>query len=401
MIFSYGFSIRGKSHMSTDAPCQDSHRILEMKNGWYVAAVADGVGSAKNSQVGSKIAVDTVVDFCNEYMPDDNNVINIKSMIRTAFNYALKKIADESKRTGNPIDTYDTTLSLVIYNGNRVIFGHAGDGAIIGLNVFGDFVELTYPIKGDDGFTVIPLRGGYTQWLIDSYEEDLAAVMLLTDGMLETICPYLLKDTERNINRAYLPLASFFADPNGIPKNKQERKKVRGYIRDFLEAKEDYNSERFYKRLLDIYRTRIPKAADHMVSDIKERNYPVMMMQNEQDDKSVVCLMNTSLKVDNKEPDYYADSDWERLQERWNRKAYPHMYSDNYVDEDTDLIKLGDYSSYTGEDTLFVKIIKFLAKVLIIVLILVGFILAKNFIENGPDLGDSNEIASQLWEDMN
>ena len=57
--------------------------------------------------------------------------------------------------------------------------------------------------KSDDGVSVIPLRGGYTKWVIDTYEEDLAAVLLMTDGMLETLCHYLLRDHERKANNAY------------------------------------------------------------------------------------------------------------------------------------------------------------------------------------------------------
>ena len=49
-------------------------------------------------------------------------------------------------------------------------------------------------------------------------------------------------------------------------------------------------------------------------------------MQNEQDDKTVVGLLNTDLSLDNKEADYYSEPDWNALQEAWNRKAYPHLY---------------------------------------------------------------------------
>lgn len=205
MIFEYGFSLIGKSHISNEKCCQDAHRIMRMENGWIIAAVADGVGSAANSQIGSRIAVDTVVQFCNECMPYDYNIINIKSMMRTAYNYAFKCIARVAENENNPIESYDTTLSMVIYDGKRIIYGHSGDGAIIGLTTFGDYVEITKPQKGSDGVTVIPLRGGYTNWEIDTYEEDLAAVMLMTDGMLETLCPYLLRDIDNKINKVYVP----------------------------------------------------------------------------------------------------------------------------------------------------------------------------------------------------
>lgn len=66
MIFEYGFSVVGKSHIKKGTCCQDSHCIRKLENGWIIAAVADGVGSAKNSHIGSKIAAKTVVEFCEE-----------------------------------------------------------------------------------------------------------------------------------------------------------------------------------------------------------------------------------------------------------------------------------------------------------------------------------------------
>ncbi len=329
MIFEYGFSLIGKSHISNEKCCQDAHRIMRMENGWIIAAVADGVGSAANSQIGSRIAVDTVVQFCNECMPYDYNIISIKSMMRTAYNYAFKCIARVAENENNPIENYDTTLSMVIYDGKRIIYGHSGDGAIIGLTTFGDYVEITKPQKGSDGVTVIPLRGGYTNWEIDTYEEDLAAVMLMTDGMLETLCPYLLRDIDNKINKVYVPLASYFCDPSGFFEGPEKEKITKKLIEDFLIAGENYPSDNFYVRLLAIYKQLIPNNAVETIENIKKNNYPVMLMQNEQDDKTLVVLVNKEVPVDIHNSEFYDEPDWNALQDAWNRKAYPHLYQDN------------------------------------------------------------------------
>lgn len=330
MVFDYGFSLRGKSHIANGSCCQDNHKIKKLENGWYIAAIADGVGSAKNSQIGSKIATETVVEVCEEFMPWDYNVISIKSMMRTAYNYALKKIMREAEKTGNPIESYDTTLSMVIYDGHKVIYGHSGDGAIIGLNSFGDFVEITKPQKGVDGVTVIPLRAGYTQWKIDSYDEELASVLLVTDGMLDILCQYLLKDSQ---HRIYTPLASFFADPIGFGKGEKQDDRLRHILENFITASDDYKSEEFYIRLLEIYKKRILKGYDKVIEKIKEKNYPIGLMQNVQDDKTIVALINTDVMVENREKDFYSEPNWEQLQEAWNRKAYPHLYKDDSKEE--------------------------------------------------------------------
>lgn len=338
MIFDYGFSLTGKSHITKGTCCQDSHKIKKLDNGWFIAAIADGVGSAKNSQIGSQIATETVVTMCEEYMPWDYNVISIKSMMRTAYNYAYKQILREAQKTGEPVESYDTTLSVVIYDGHRIIYGHSGDGAIIGLNTFGDYVEITSPQKGVDGVTVLPLRAGYTQWKIDNYDEELAAVLLMTDGMLEIFCPYLLKDLSNNAGHVYVPLASFFADPLGFREN-EEGLQIKRKIEQFLAAHEDYNVADFYEQLLGIYKKRVPQGGGDIVKLLKKNNYPVLLMQNVQDDKTVVGLVNTEIKVDNKTPAFYEEPDWQKLQELWNRKAYPHLYAEKVEPTESELNK--------------------------------------------------------------
>lgn len=351
MIVDYGFSLTGKSHVSRGICCQDSHRILKMENGWYIAAIADGVGSAPNSHIGSKIAVDSVVALCNECMPWDYNIISIKSMMRTAYNYAYKRILKEAQKNNNPVESYDTTLSMVIYDGHRVIYGHSGDGAIIGLTTFGDFIEITKPQKGDDGITVVPLRAGYTHWVIDVYEEELAAVLLMTDGMLETLCPYLLRFAGSQGNRIYAPLGAFFADPKGFVGSLEDQKLSNKYIEEFLAASDEYDAEHFYSRLAIIYKAHISNDADNIISELKQNNYPVALMQAQQDDKTLVGLINTDMPLDDKTKEFYAEPDWNALQDAWNRKAYPHLYVDPEVLQEEVAASLPDEQAGASEGT--------------------------------------------------
>ena len=326
MIFDYNFSIQGKSHIGSGTPCQDSSGVRHLPDGWHIAAVADGVGSAKNSQEGSRIALNAALDFCEKYMPWDKDIICIKSMLRTAYNHAYGEVLKEAAKTGEPVESYDTTLSLAIYGGSRVIFAHSGDGAIMGLNTFGDYVLLTEPQKGPDGVSVIPLRFGFRHWKIDSYDEDLAAVLLMTDGMLETLCPYLLKQRQDSKSPVYVPLASFFADPGGITQENQGE--IKKNIEEFLASEEGYDKEKFYARLSQIYSAHIPEQAAEEIDKIKNNDFPYRLMHGEQDDKSMAAIINTDIILDHCPASHYADPDWKALQEEFNKKAYPGLYAE-------------------------------------------------------------------------
>lgn len=326
MICDYGITLCGKSHIAKDKVCQDNHKIKKLSNGRVIAAVADGVGSAPHSDIGSKIAVDTVVKMCEELMPYDYNEISIKSMLRTVYNYALKKIIKEAEEAGEPVENYDTTLTAVIYDGKRIIYGHSGDGGIIGLTAYGKYVEITKPQKGEDNISVIPLRAGYTSWEINSYEEDLVSVILVTDGMLDIMTPYLL-NLDEDRSKVYVPLISYFADPVGM-----DKKNIKKEIEEFVRA-EDYDAEKFYKRLNEVYKVRT-KDFEKYIEEIKKYNFPLTLMDNVQDDKTIVALVNAEDDITNAGGDYYREPDWNALQEAFNRLAYPHLYKEE-VEEET------------------------------------------------------------------
>ena len=249
-MIAYGISQAGRSHVERGLPCQDSHCVLPAEeDGTWVAAIADGVGSAPRADVGAQIAARAAASFCTACLPPDRDLTSTYSMVRTAMNYALKQVLCRAEIDGEPAASYDTTLTLAIYDGARVVYGHAGDGGLFALRSDGGVVEVTTPQHGPDGETVIPLSGGYTGWEIGTYPHDVAGLLLATDGMRAALRPALLAlaGTQRTgagraaastggaaagtAGRAttgvsgsslsddpaiYAPLVRFFADPRGL-----------------------------------------------------------------------------------------------------------------------------------------------------------------------------------------
>ena len=329
MIFHYGFSLQGKHHIKKGKCCQDSHITANLGEGFYLAAVADGVGSAKNAQIGAKIAVESLYGFCKEYMPIDDDPESIAAMLKTAYNYALMQIYREALKNNEELESYDTTLSAAIYMPNAgIVYGHAGDGAIIGLDVSGKYFSITRPQKGYDGISVIPLRSfGRRSWEFGFYDGELVSVMLLTDGMLDIISPMILSYPDYKRTEIYVPLASFFADPTGIAENLEEQEKLKKDIVEFASGNTFNDKSIFYKRLNTVYGGHIfyLARAKEIIDSIRINNFPAHLMRMEQDDKSVACIINmflgkSTFSNNNPPESYYEEPDWNKLQKLYDGK---------------------------------------------------------------------------------
>jgi serine/threonine protein phosphatase PrpC len=285
MIRSYGFSSVGSSHLNKGAGCQDANNCVLTRNGFVVAAIADGVGSCKYSDVASSIAVDVSVRVCVDEIEKGGATCDLLEVIEKAFTQAERAIADRSLSENHLITDYDTTLSLAIYDGQHVTYGHSGDGGIIGLTVEGDYVKITSPQKSE-GFYVVPLRAGKDSWVIDCAKDKFTSILLATDGVYDVFFPYLLKGQPVEV---YVPLIRYFMDNNILKVSAKTIDAIGKSRKDYLDS--------------DICSSII-------------------------DDKTVLVLINENVLPKLKDDSYYAEPDWATLQLIWNKKAYPHLYKE-------------------------------------------------------------------------
>ncbi len=294
MLISYGMSIVGTSHVGKNTPCQDSHRYELLSNGWMALVVADGVGSAKHSEVASKMACDAFIETCKACITEETQRTELKGIIEKAYKVADQNIKDYVYKIEDIITDYDTTLSAVIYDGKNIVYGHSGDGGIIVLTTSGDYIKVTQPQKAEDGICVVPLRAGEKYWEFGECEAEVASVLLATDGVYDSFMPYLLRGQPVEL---YVPLIRWFMDNNVIGITDENRGQVEESRKNFL-------------------------CGDSCRAIT--------------DDKTIVVAFNADIVPALKEDSYYAEPDWAKLQELWNRKAYPHLYKDKAVAEKTE-----------------------------------------------------------------
>lgn len=290
-ILFYGKSVIGDLHIERGTVCQDYSKAVILTNGWCVAAVADGVGSAKYSEVASRIAVETVMKICYRDLTDSAfDAEYVKRILFASYMLAQNKIENYACRNNHNLTEYDTTLSCVVYDGKRIVYGHSGDGGIVGITLQGEYRKITQPQKASDGICVIPLRAGAKSWVIEESPEEFASLLLATDGIYDTFFPYLLKGHRSEM---YIPLIRFFMDNN------------------LLKAHEN--------NISDIEKSRFDYICGNAYATVK-------------DDKTIMVVINPNIVPALLDESYYTEPDWNALQEEWNRKAYPHMYKDKKED---------------------------------------------------------------------
>lgn len=274
MICTYGLSLQGTSHIANDIVCQDAHKIKVLQNGTVAAAIADGVGSSKHSDIAAKIAVNTVINTIETGLLCNTDA---EYIIKLGFITAFHNIKCEANANKQPFSYYDTTLSVIVYDGKRIAYGHVGDGGIIGLTISGDYKSITKVQKGDEHNTVIPLRIGLSGWVFGSCDMDFCALLMLTDGLLDIVMPSLLS------GGVYVRFAQQFMDNTLLNINSKNTETIKNQIKTFLTSES---------------------------------------CKSITDDKTIVGIINNDIIADRKNTSYYAEPNWKRLREEKYKLLY-------------------------------------------------------------------------------
>lgn len=266
----------GPYHLDKGLPCQDSLYVYDREDGAVIAAVADGLGSQKYSDIGSRVASEIAVGFCVEHFAKGMTFQEARKIMKNAFVYAYQAVLREAASIGEFGDQHDTTLCLAIWDGGSVFWGQAGDSGMVALMKSGEYVPVTVQQRTEEGY-VFPLCSGPEKWAFGEIAEEVSALMLMTDGVWENIVPPDLSDEEQKMNVA---LARLFMD----------RKEDQPEEIAALESSMQTYLENFPRHLLD-------------------------------DDKTAIILYNPDTPATRLDDAYYQPPDWESIarkhQDRW------------------------------------------------------------------------------------
>jgi hypothetical protein len=156
----FGASVIGPLHIQARVPCQDACEYRILPSGTILIAISDGLGSAKNSDIGSKLAAAAAIEALETNLFADS-IVDRCALVRTAVTKAHNALCEHKKNIGGEIRDLACTLIIVLFEGDSVAVAQVGDGAVVA-EVDGDLVTLSGP--GDSEFTneVTPLTS--SEW---------------------------------------------------------------------------------------------------------------------------------------------------------------------------------------------------------------------------------------------
>jgi hypothetical protein len=172
----------GSSHRRADKPCQDAF-ACEAAGRDLIVALADGAGSAENSEWGALIAAQAAVDALRRGIEAGRS--DHETLAREAAGCGRDAVFAEAARSGLDPASYASTLLLVVMAADGGAAAQVGDGVIVAREEDGPWRWLFWPQHGEYANTTTFLTSG--DWPAGLRSAPLppvaADVALTTDGL--------------------------------------------------------------------------------------------------------------------------------------------------------------------------------------------------------------------------
>lgn len=198
-------SVPGMSHRSRGLPCQDAYRVDELARGGMVAAVADGLGSARWSDRGAQAAVDAAITTLGttlrRALPKSERAW--LDVMQNAFAAARTTLVTLAATEDRPLADYATTLIVTVVTDRWLAIGQVGDGAVVVQPAQKEVCTMSAPQRGEFANETLPItnRDALANVTYCCQPQGPQALALFSDGV-QQIC----------LNTAdYAPHQPFFA----------------------------------------------------------------------------------------------------------------------------------------------------------------------------------------------
>jgi hypothetical protein len=165
-------SVIGTSHKKAGSPCQDAGRCIVVPGigggEVLIAAVSDGAGTARRSEIGASVSVNRFLQDFAETDPESIDRAFVLEWISSVQDEIAALAADEK----GDIRDYACTMLGAVVAGSSAIYLQIGDGAIV---VGGEEV-------GEYSWIFWPQHGEYANTTTFITEEQVAQALLFEAG---------------------------------------------------------------------------------------------------------------------------------------------------------------------------------------------------------------------------
>ena len=151
----FGVSVIGPLHLKACLPCQDACEYRVLRSGAIVIAIADGLGSAKFSDTGAKLAVAAGIQ-CIEQALSEHPAGNRETIIRRAATASRDALCDHQRACGCELKDLACTLIVALFEDGRLSVVHIGDGAVVA-DLGGEYKTVSGPGDSEFANEVTPL----------------------------------------------------------------------------------------------------------------------------------------------------------------------------------------------------------------------------------------------------
>lgn len=219
--FMFGTSITGPGHIKDKIVCQDACTYdilsLDIYNELCIFAVADGLGSAKKSDIGSKLAVESALDtgkeiaqtYYNECFDCRMDDFNFEQTLKLMVASSRESLEKKALEINCQLRDLACTLIVGLFLRGKAGVAHIGDGAVVA-NIDGNLVVISKPGESEYVNIVTPLTS--EKWeqetRINPNVENVGCMAAFTDGCQRAV---LLKRENELIpyDKFFIPLFNY------------------------------------------------------------------------------------------------------------------------------------------------------------------------------------------------
>ena len=184
--------VQGSSHRRVGSPCQDQYSGETLSSG-LVVAVADGAGSAANSEKGAEIAVQTTVAEARRALETGRS--DFETLLRDAAICAREAVLAEAAREGSEARSYASTLLALVITPDGGAALQIGDGVIVVNDAEGQWGWVFWPQHGEYVNTTYFLTGedAVERVRTSALEPHVSDFAMTTDGLEPLVLYYATK----------------------------------------------------------------------------------------------------------------------------------------------------------------------------------------------------------------